>query len=133
MPGTTFFDYPSIESIAHHVLSELKPAEQLHNQSKISEPLSLDSHQSRVVSSRDAPVFTAKVVESIVTNAVSSILGDVRVSGDTSLMDAGIDSLAAAELAQQLGGRLETALPTTLIFDYPSILSISTHLTNDLE
>ena len=43
-----------------------------------------------------------EVVENIVTSAVLSILGAVNVFSYTPLMDAGVDSLSATELVQQL-------------------------------
>lgn len=39
-----------------------------------------------------------KVVESLVTSVVVLLLGDVNVSRDAPLMDAGVDSLSATEL-----------------------------------
>ena len=53
------------------------------------------------------------------------MLGDTNVARDTPLMDAGIDSLAAAELVQQLSVQFSSELPATTLFDYPSIASIA--------
>ena len=39
-------------------------------------------------------------------------------------MEAGMDSLAASEVVQSIGGALETELPSTLLFDHPSIAAI---------
>ncbi|WP_241732510.1 type I polyketide synthase [Dietzia sp. B19] len=47
---------------------------------------------------------------------------------DDGLLDAGFDSLTAVELRNQLAARAEVALPATLLFDYPSVRSITTHL-----
>lgn len=44
------------------------------------------------------------------------------------LMEAGVDSLSAIELGNAIGKHFNTNLPTTLIFDYPSISSIATFL-----
>lgn len=48
-------------------------------------------------------VIAPEFVKNIVTSVVSSLLGDLHVASDTPLMDAGVDSLSAAELVQQLG------------------------------
>jgi len=43
-------------------------------------------------------------------------------------MDAGLDSLAASELVGQLSSEFNVDLPTTLLFDHPSVASISSFL-----
>lgn len=53
----------------------------------------------------------------------SSVLVDVP------LIDAGIDSLAASELVQKLTGDFGVEIPAILLFDHPSISSITTCLT----
>jgi len=41
-----------------------------------------------------------EVTENIVTSIVLTLLGDVHVSSDTPLMDAGVDSISSTELVQ---------------------------------
>ena len=48
---------------------------------------------------------------------------------DTPLMDAGIDSLSAADLVRQLSAKFSVELPATTLFDYPSASAIATHVT----
>ena len=57
------------------------------------------------------------------TACVIDVLG-TDVLMDMPLMAAGIDSLGATELQRSLSGELRTELPTTLLFDYPSIEGI---------
>ena len=57
------------------------------------------------------------------------MLGEANIGSDTPLMDAGVDSISAAELVQQLGTEFSTELLATTLFDYPSIASIAQHLT----
>ena len=83
----------------------------------------------------------AATVEQSVDRAVSldAILDMVRrtaggtVDADTPLMEAGVDSLGAVELRNQLqhavGGCV--ALPTTLMFDYPTARQVAIHLTGN--
>lgn len=73
--------------------------------------------------------FTIEAVENLVTSVVSSMLGETDIGSDTPLMDAGVDSLSAAELVQRLRTEFSTELPATTLFDYPSIVSIADHLT----
>ena len=44
------------------------------------------------------------------------------------LRDAGLDSLLAIELRNVLGAAIERSLPATLLFDYPTIDDLATHL-----
>ena len=67
-----------------------------------------------------------------VRNMVSRTSGS-EIDIDTPLMDAGLDSLAAVELRnqmQQLAG-CHTSLPSTLVFDYPTQRALSDYLSRD--
>ena len=44
------------------------------------------------------------------------------------LRDAGLDSLLAIELRNVLGSALSRSLPATLLFDYPTVDDLATHL-----
>ncbi|MDA9173014.1 acyl carrier protein [bacterium] len=48
-----------------------------------------------------------------------------KISFDTPLMEAGIDSLGATELQNQLNAVFDADLPATLLFDHPSISGIT--------
>jgi len=45
-------------------------------------------------------------------------------------MEAGVDSLAASEVVQAIGSEFELELPATLLFDHPSMASISDHISS---
>jgi len=47
-------------------------------------------------------------------------------------MDAGIDSLAGAELGSRLNSEFNTDLPATVLFDFPSVKAIAEHLAVEL-
>ena len=47
-------------------------------------------------------------------------------------MEAGIDSLAASELVQRLSCEFSVELPATLLFDHPSVSSISQYIALDV-
>ena len=53
-----------------------------------------------------------------------AILG-MPIGIENPLMEAGIDSLGSAEIVARLGAEFQTSLPATLLFDHPSISSIS--------
>ena len=112
LPATTLFDYPSIASIASHLGSQIQ-----------------SQRICSAVKSCEASIdITPQVAEDVIASIVSSMLGDTNVARDTPFIDAGIDSLTATELAQQLGIQLSSELPATTLFDYPSVVSIAQHL-----
>ena len=77
-----------------------------------------------------AAIDTAEV-EAAVHAAVHGILG-MGVSVDAPLMAAGLDSLGAVELRSSLEARLGLQLPSTLVFDYPTVASLTEFLTGRL-
>ena len=61
----------------------------------------------------------------------ASQLTGTAVSADSPLMSVGLDSVSATEFSTSLSARLETNLPSTLLFDHPSISSIAGSLNTD--
>jgi len=51
--------------------------------------------------------------------------GDEEVDGDTPLMESGVDSLASVELRTQLQQEFKVSLPSTVMFNYPTIGGIT--------
>ena len=78
-----------------------------------------------------AAALDAAEVQAAVEDAVRGILG-ADVGADEPLMAAGLDSLGAVELRSSLEGRLGLALPSTLVFDYPTVASLSAFLASKL-
>ena len=70
------------------------------------------------------PLVQIEAVEAAVRGCVQSILG-TAVASSTPLMEAGVDSLGATELQRALGEDLSTELEATLLFDHPSIDTIT--------
>lgn len=60
----------------------------------------------------------------VIETSVSEFFG-THVSSTVPLVSAGLDSISATELSRILGERLNTQLPATLFFDYPSMLAVS--------
>mmetsp|Transcript_1191 Transcript_1191/g.2416 ORF Transcript_1191/g.2416 Transcript_1191/m.2416 type:complete len:853 (-) Transcript_1191:51-2609(-) len=51
--------------------------------------------------------------------------GGEEVDGDTPLMESGVDSLASVELRTQLQQEFKVSLPSTVMFNYPTIMGIT--------
>jgi len=52
-----------------------------------------------------------------------------EVAAEVPLMEAGVDSLAASELVQHLATEFGIEFSATLLFDHPSMSSISSRVT----
>ncbi|WP_417737890.1 SDR family NAD(P)-dependent oxidoreductase [Rosistilla oblonga] len=78
----------------------------------------------------DAADRPEKMLEYLKTT-LADILGmsdTSRISASTVLTDIGLDSLTALELRDSLQNDLAAALPASLVYDYPSVLELSTFL-----
>ena len=70
-------------------------------------------------------------VRAAVEEAVTGILG-AGVGPEQPLMAAGLDSLGSVELGTSLGATLGLQLPSTLVFDHPTVSALVSHLTTAL-
>jgi len=75
-------------------------------------------------------VEEAAVAEQV-SAAVTAVLGS-SIASNTSLMEAGLDSLGAVELRNSLGQQMGVDLPATLTFDYPTPAAITGYLISNL-
>mmetsp|Transcript_18052 Transcript_18052/g.36385 ORF Transcript_18052/g.36385 Transcript_18052/m.36385 type:complete len:82 (-) Transcript_18052:184-429(-) len=68
-------------------------------------------------------------IMSMVQNMVGSSDG---VDGDTPLMDSGVDSLASVELRTQMQSEFRVNLPSTVMFNYPTISGMTDFLIEEM-
>ena len=68
-----------------------------------------------------------------VHDAVRAVLGSADVGADQPLMAAGLDSLSSVELRNGLEGRVGLELPSTLVFDYPTISALAGFLASKVQ
>jgi len=82
-----------------------------------------------------AELYTAPdpdIVKSFIINLVQNMTGSAdEVDGDTPLMESGIDSLASVELRTQLQQEFRLNLPSTVMFNYPTITTMTQLLVDE--
>lgn len=64
---------------------------------------------------------SAPELQAVVRSKIIDIVGIDTLHNDTTLSDAGVDSLAAQEFRRTLATHLSVSLTPLLIFDYPTI------------
>ena len=72
------------------------------------------------------------VVERLISGMVFDLLQSTVVASEFPLMEAGLDSVSSTELTNALVSRLETELPSTLLFDHPNIASVAQFVASTL-
>jgi 3-oxoacyl-(acyl-carrier-protein) synthase/acyl carrier protein len=76
----------------------------------------------------EAEAIVQVVMETVVDYMEAAELSTTSLNIKTSLGDAGLDSLDMLRLAGILSESLNVALPSTILFDYPSVETLSTYL-----
>lgn len=82
-----------------------------------------------------APEEQRGILFSHVTREVSRVLGldeGEELPAETGFFDLGIDSLTAVELRNRLQASLGSVLPTTLIFDYPTLNAMIDYFADEI-
>ena len=65
---------------------------------------------------------------SAMIGSVAYVMLGTRVGTSVSLMTAGLDSIAAAEMAQTLSAECELEISPTTLFDHPTVDSVASLL-----
>jgi acyl transferase domain-containing protein/acyl-CoA synthetase (AMP-forming)/AMP-acid ligase II/NAD(P)-dependent dehydrogenase (short-subunit alcohol dehydrogenase family)/acyl carrier protein len=74
-----------------------------------------------------------KILLDFVLEIIRNVIGiDASQALDTPLMEQGIDSLQAVEMRNRLGKGLETTLPVSLLFNYPTINELINYLEQEV-
>jgi polyketide synthase 12 len=77
------------------------------------------------------PEARTEILHELVRGQVAEVLGHPSpntLDSQRGLLDLGMDSLTALELRNRLGAAVGRRLPTTLIFDHPTIAALAGHL-----
>lgn len=120
LPGTLVFDYPSAAAVAalcHQQLVEAAAA-------------AADQAGGSAAAAGAGPSLEDML--GAVAGAVQAVAGIGDLAPETPLIAAGLDSLAAVELRNELQKALGVTLPGILIFDYPTPASLAAFLQQQL-
>ena len=120
LSGTLVFDYPTAAAMAAHIAGQLGAS-------------SAGGVSAGAAAAAAAAAAQSDRVAAEVMAAVAEILGTPAVDPAQPLLAAGLDSLGAVELRNSLEGRLGLALPTTLVFDYPTPAALSAYIASRLQ
>jgi acyl carrier protein len=114
LPSTVIFDYPSLREIGKLLTETCTTAATGEPASRAKQGMQLD-------------------VDKTVQSIVCDMIGLDKLDHEIPLMDAGIDSLMAVELRQSLAHSFHLALPSTVLFDFPTITEIVSYIAQTSE
>ena len=80
---------------------------------------------------QEPPAVREKLLLTVLQNLAQGVMGHAEaqpVAVDRPLTEQGFDSLMAVEMRNKLGQALQTTLPASLLFDYPTLEKIKTYL-----
>lgn len=120
LPSTLVFDHPNISSIVQLLASMMEREKEDSNVGPI-------VYQQAIRNTMTAP----DSIVHIVAQRVDKVMG-VLPSANVPLMEAGMDSLAAGQLQRELADAFSMEMPATIVFDYPTITSISSYIYENL-
>lgn len=119
LPGTLVFDYPTAAAIAAHCHQLLAAA-------------AAAARPSGPTAAAAAGGPSLDEMLAAVAAAVQAVAGTADLAPETPLLAAGLDSLSAVELRDELQRSLGLRLPGTLVFDYPTPASLAAFLQQQL-
>ncbi len=123
LPTTLIFDYPTAAAIAEYAAAAAAAAARLPSAAAASQA------QGAAAGGADREAHLRQVSAEVAAVA-AEVLGMPGLDLEQPLMAAGLDSLGAVELRNALQSRLGVELPTTVVFDYPSISAMAAYVTS---
>jgi len=74
-----------------------------------------------------------ELVQEHIRQLVASMTGSTDIDGDTPLMESGLDSIASVDLRTSLQQEFTLDLPSTVMFNYPTMTGLAGYLVEQLE
>eukprot|EP00854_Cymbomonas_tetramitiformis_P000816 gene816-1294_t len=130
LPGTLVFDYPTGAAIVEYVAgSEFSQGSS--RMATSADVKATPSAQEQVPQHGRRTAPDQQALSTTITHIVNSMV-EKEVALDEPLMSAGIDSLSATELSNQIGQAVGLMVPSTLLFDYPTAGAIASYISEEL-
>ena len=119
LPATLIFDYPSAASISDYIVTRLNAAAPAAAPPPAASAAAQAAHDASI--------------ERLVLSLAAGITGEASLGIDQPLMAAGLDSLGAVELRNSLQSSFAIEMPSTLVFDYPTVMSMAGYIASRLQ
>ena len=141
---TVLFDYPNVRSLARHIDLELESRTANTNDAqeslvdlshRISTPSSSDSDSQKTATMASA-ISPAIIQHWVEERLIESMTRALSVAPDAinrrrAFSELGVDSLTGVHLVRQVNEILGVTLPTTALFDHPSVHKLASFLCRD--
>jgi acyl carrier protein len=141
LPSTLIFEYPTIQKLSLHLASLVTkdvPVE-VKSASTVSEKLDgRDAGPSNVpepTTIEPAPSKVSPDVLSFLRNEAARIMefeNGEAIDPERPLVDMGFDSLMSVELRKAIAVKFSIKVPTTLVFEYPTLSKIAGYLASQV-
>ena len=123
LSSTLIFDYPTASAVADYISAQLG--------APMAQPAGI-TVKTPVASAVSSAAHVERATAAVAA-VVSEILNVASLDPQQSLMAAGLDSLGAVELRNSLESKLGLALPSTLVFDYPTAAALGSYIASRLQ
>ena len=143
LPSTLVFDYPTMAALAGFLAAKIRQpgdaaaasASGSDSEGSTADLASAEVHHSsasrrcrrrphKMVAAADTESHRALMLQQV-QEAVAAVLGSADIDAQQPLMEAGLDSLSSVELKNSLEAKLGAELPSTLVFDYPTMAALA--------
>ncbi|CAK0808947.1 unnamed protein product, partial [Prorocentrum cordatum] len=147
MPASLMFDYPTIKEITSHIVEigggdgggeseyEEIDVEVDDGMGMMMPPWAMmgagggKRKVKKMVKKEKKGLSSAMVAQTVLSLAKESInLDNLELFDDSALMDSGMDSLTAVSFRNSVQSALNLKMPASLMFDYPTIKEITSHI-----